>query len=73
MSTCILVRLATEWACLRHGDQAALEVKVRVSNIDSQPNGHIVSRGGSEFAECLIGHIPENLWRLVSRPENRLN
>ncbi len=59
----ILIRLATEWASLRHRDEAGLQVEVHVSHVDLRPNGHIISRGSSELAESLVSHSLEDRWR----------
>lgn len=61
MSTCVLIWLVKELACMCHSDQAALKVKVGVFDVDSQANRYVVSKRCSELAQCLLVHVPETM------------
>ncbi len=63
MSIGILIRLATEWASLRHCDEAGLQVEIHISYVDLRPNGHIVNSGSNELVKSLAGHCLEGRWR----------
>ena len=43
MGVGVLIRLATEWACLHHVYEAGLQLKVHVHNINIRSSCHIGS------------------------------
>ena len=40
-----------ELVCLHHHDEAGMELKVPLPNIDSRPNGHVGNSGGGVVAD----------------------
>ena len=54
MSISILIRLATEWSSLHHVDEARLEFKVHVPNIDVGSGSNIGYGGDRELTKSLL-------------------
>ena len=62
MSISVLIWLATEWASLDYVDEARLELKIHIPNIDVGSGSHIGSGGDRELAESLFSHSLKNEW-----------
>ena len=50
-----------ELVCLHHRDEAGMELKVPIPNVDSRPNVHVGNSGGGVVAKCL-GHDWSSGW-----------
>jgi hypothetical protein len=52
----VLTRKSTEWTHLYHCDQANMDLKVLVPEVDSGPGRHIGNSRIRELTERLLGH-----------------
>ena len=58
----VLIRLAKEWDSLHHVDEARLELKIHILNIDVGSGSHIGGGGDGELAKSLLNHSLKNEW-----------
>ena len=58
---CVLTRQTMELVCLHHRDEASMELKVAIPNVNSGPNGHVGNSGGGVVMEG-IGHDWSSGW-----------
>jgi len=61
VSVGIFALQATELTCLHHRDEASMDLKVAIPNIDSGPNGHVGNIGSGVITESL-GHREKYGW-----------
>jgi hypothetical protein len=54
MCICVLIWIAIEWASLHHVDEAGLEFKIHVPNVDARSSSHIGGGRDRELAESLL-------------------
>ena len=61
MRVCVLARQTMELVCLHHHDEAGMELKVPIPNVNSGPNRHVGNSGGGVAVEGL-GHDWSRGW-----------
>ena len=61
MHVCVLAWQPMELVCLHHRDEAGMELKVPITDVDSRPNRHVGNNGGGVVTEGL-GHDGSNRW-----------
>ena len=56
MGVGVLIWLATEWASLHHVNEAGLQLKIHIPNINVGSSCHIGSGGDGKVVEDLLSH-----------------